>query len=45
MIAAIQKAGGKEAKLKTYSDEGHGAARVVVTDADYYEWLFSHQRP
>ena len=45
MIAAIQKAGGKEAKLKTYPDEGHGAARVVVTDADYYEWLFSHQRP
>lgn len=44
MIAAIQKAGGKEAKLKVYPDEGHNAGRVVVALAEYYEWLFSHKR-
>ena len=44
MIAAIKKAGGKDAKLKTYPDEGHGAARAVVVDQEYYDWLFSHQR-
>ena len=44
MIAAIQKAGGKEAKLKVYPDEGHNAGRVVVASAEYYEWLFSHKR-
>jgi predicted peptidase len=44
MIGAIKKAGGKEARLKIYPAEGHGAGRVVVTDAEYYEWLFSQQR-
>jgi len=44
MIAAIQKAGGREAKLKVYPEEGHGAARKVVIDPEFYEWLFSHQR-
>ena len=44
MIAAIRKAGGKQAKLKIYPDQGHGAGRVVVADADYYEWIFAQQR-
>ena len=44
MIAAIQKAGGKEAKLKVYPDEGHGVGRVVVASAEYYDWLFSQKR-
>ncbi len=44
MIAAIQKAGGQEAKLKVYPDEGHGAGRKVVVDQEFYDWLFSHQR-
>ncbi|MEI7532723.1 MAG: prolyl oligopeptidase family serine peptidase [Verrucomicrobiae bacterium] len=44
MIAAIQRAGGKEAKLKIYPDEGHGAGRVVVAAQEYYDWIFSHQR-
>lgn len=44
MIAAIRKAGGKEAKLKVYPNEGHGAGRVVVADPEYYDWLFAQQR-
>ena len=44
MIAAIQKAGGKEAKLKIYPDEGHGAGRVVVAEKEYYDWLFAQKR-
>lgn len=44
LIAAIQKVGGKVAKLRVYPDEGHGAGRVVVASAEYYEWLFSHKR-
>jgi dienelactone hydrolase len=44
MIAAIKKAGGKEAKLKVYPEEGHGAGRVVVADPEYYDWIFAQQR-
>ena len=44
MIAAIQKAGGQEAKLKVYPDEAHGAGRVVVAAQEYYEWMFSKKR-
>lgn len=44
MVAAIKKAGGKEARLKIYPDEGHGVGRVVVNDAEYYEWLFSQKK-
>lgn len=44
MIAAIQKAGGKEAKLKIYPDEGHGAGRVAYSSAEFYDWMFSKKR-
>ena len=44
MIKAIHQAGGKEAKLKVYPNEGHGAGRVVVADRDYYDWLFAQKR-
>ena len=44
MISAIWKAGGREAKLKVYPDEGHGAGRAVVVDQEFYDWLFSHAR-
>jgi len=44
MIAAIQKAGGREAKLKVYPDEAHAAGRVVLVSADYYDWIFSKKR-
>jgi len=40
MIAAIKKYGGKDAKLKSYLDEGHGAARAGVFDQQFYDWLF-----
>lgn len=44
MIAAIQKAGGQEARLKVHPDEGHGAGRVVFSTAEFYEWMFSKKR-
>lgn len=44
MISAIREAGGREAKLKVYTDEGHGAGRAVVADQEFYDWLFSHTR-
>ena len=44
MIAAIQKAGGKEARLKIYPEEGHNTGRVVVADQDFYDWLFAQKR-
>ena len=44
MIAAIQKAGGKQAKLKIYPDEGHAVGRVVYATAEFYEWMFSKKR-
>ncbi len=44
MVAAIQKAGGKDAKIKVYPDEGHGAGRVTYSTVEFYNWLFSHKR-
>ena len=44
MIAAIQKAGGKHAKIKVYPEEGHGAGRQVFSSAEFYEWMFSQKR-
>jgi predicted peptidase len=44
MIAAIRKAGGKDAKLKIYPNEGHGAGRIVYSSAEFYEWMFSKIR-
>ena len=44
MIAAIRKAGGKEAKLKIYPNERHAAGRVVFSNAQFYDWMFSKKR-
>ena len=44
MITAIKKAGGKQARLKTYTDEGHGAGRIAFSSAEFYEWMFSKKR-
>ena len=44
MIAAIQKAGGKSAKIKIYPEEGHGAGRLVFESQEFYDWIFSNKR-
>ena len=44
MIAAIQKAGGKSAKIKIYPEEGHGAGRLVFESQEFYDWIFSQKR-
>ncbi|MCP4848142.1 MAG: prolyl oligopeptidase family serine peptidase, partial [Verrucomicrobiaceae bacterium] len=44
MIAAIEKAGGKKAKIRIYPDEGHGAGRIAFGGAEFYEWMFSLKR-
>jgi predicted peptidase len=44
IISAIREAGGREAKLKVYPDEGHGAGRAAVAEQGFYDWLFSHTR-
>ncbi len=44
MIAAIKKAGGKEAKLKILPGEGHGAGRLVFSSEELFEWMFSQTR-
>jgi predicted peptidase len=44
MIAAIQKAGGREAKLKVYPDEAHGVGRLVLAEQEFYDWIFSKSK-
>ena len=44
MIAAIKKAGGKEAKIRILPNESHGAGRVVFGSAEFYQWMFSKKR-
>jgi len=44
LVAAIEKAGGKQAKIKIYPAEGHNARRLVYTTAEFYDWVFSKTR-
>ena len=44
MIAAIRKAGGKQAAIKVYPDQGHGASKAVFADRAYFDWMFSRER-
>lgn len=43
MIAAIRKAGGKNARIKVYPNEGHGARQVVFSTSEFYDWMFSQR--
>ena len=40
-VAAIREAGGQDANLKIYPDEGHGAGRTVFSTPEFYDWMFS----
>lgn len=44
MIAAIRKEGGKQAQIKVYPKEGHGAGRAVFSSAEFFDWMFSQKR-
>jgi predicted peptidase len=44
MIAAIQKAGGAQAKLTVYPDAGHGAKGITYKSQEFYDWMFSKTR-
>jgi len=44
MIEAIRKAGGKQAKLKVYPNQGHGAKGVVYSTAEFYDRILSKKR-
>ena len=44
MIAAIQKAGGAQARLKVYPDAGHGAKGITYKSQEFYDWMFSKTR-
>ena len=44
MVAAIRKAGGKQAKIKVYADQGHNARQVVYASREFYDWMFSKVR-
>ena len=44
MVAAIEKAGGKQAKILVYPEEGHGASRRVFSSQEFFDWMFSQKR-
>ena len=44
MVDAIRKAGGRQAKLKIYPNESHGASRAVFSSEEYFDWMFSQKR-
>ena len=44
MVAAIQKAGGKRARITVYPEEGHGAGRMVFSSEEFFDWMFSQKR-
>lgn len=44
ILKAIEKAGGKKAKIIVLKDEGHGAGGRAYSDPEFFRWLFSHKR-
>jgi len=44
MVAAIKKAGGKQAKLTVYPEQGHNARSVAFASKEFYDWMFSKSR-
>ena len=44
LIALIRQAGGKQAKLKVFPEQGHNARSQVYSKPDFYEWMFSKRR-
>ncbi|MBK1789574.1 prolyl oligopeptidase family serine peptidase [Persicirhabdus sediminis] len=44
VIEAIVKAGGNQAKLKIFPDEGHNVRRLVYSSAEFYDWLFAQRK-
>ncbi|NNE92671.1 MAG: prolyl oligopeptidase family serine peptidase [Verrucomicrobiales bacterium] len=44
IVAAIKKTGGKQAKIKVFPEEGHGAGRLVFSSKEFFEWMFSQKR-
>jgi predicted peptidase len=44
VVEAIQQAGGSQAQLKVYPDQGHGANKAAYSSPEFYEWLFSKRR-
>ena len=44
IVAAIRKAGGKEAKLTIYPDRAHDARLSAYGSAEFYDWMFSKKR-
>ncbi|MBB6051875.1 prolyl oligopeptidase family serine peptidase [Armatimonas rosea] len=44
MIAALQKAGAREARLTLYPDTGHDAWSATYSNAALYTWLLSHRQ-
>jgi len=45
MISAITEAGGNDAKIKIYSNEGHNVGRSVYGSGELYDWMFRQKRP
>ncbi|BDS06512.1 phospholipase [Oceaniferula spumae] len=44
VLKAIEKAGGKQAKVIVLDDMGHNAGKIPLSDPDFFRWLFSHTR-
>jgi len=44
MVNAIRKAGGKQAKIKVFEDQGHNARQVVYSSKEFYEWMFAQHK-
>ena len=44
MIAAIKEAGGDQARIQVYPDEGHAVSRRVYTSEEFFDWMFLQKR-
>jgi len=44
MVKEIRKAGGQQAKIKVYPDQGHNVRGLVYSSKEFYDWMFSKQR-
>ena len=44
MVKEIRKAGGQQAKIKVYPDQGHNVRGLVYSSKEFYDWMFAQKK-
>jgi hypothetical protein len=44
MVKTIRQAGGTQANIKVYPNEGHNIRNLVYSSKEFYDWMFAQKK-